>query len=147
MPDFSVPITAQGALVRVAIGVSAFRQEALKRAGLPVPVWQLGDFLIDTGASGTCIDPALIQPLGITPSGAVNVQTPSTGDGAHPCYQYDVQLFIPGRDGSEGLLVECLPILETALSSQGIAGLLGRDVLDRCLLVYNASLKTLTMAY
>lgn len=148
MPAISLPITHQGPIVQVAVGVSKYRAEAMREAGIEIPKWKVGYFLIDTGASGTCIDHSLIQPLTIPPSGAVNVQTPSTGDGHHSCYQYDVLLYIPGSDETkEGLMVESLPILETALSPQGIDGLLGRDVLDRCTLIYNSDLKMFTLAY
>lgn len=148
MPAISLPIDALGPIIRVAVGVSQFRVDALKRANLPVPQWQVGTFLIDTGASGTCIDHALVQPLGIPPTGAVNVQTPSTGNGSHSCYQYDVLLYIPGTDASvSGLLVDCLPIIETSLSPQGIDGLIGRDVLDRCTLIYNSGIKMFTLTY
>jgi hypothetical protein len=112
MPAISLPIDALGPIIRVAVGVSQFRVDALKRANLPVPQWQVGTFLIDTGASGTCIDHALVQPLGIPPTGAVNVQTPSTGNGSHSCYQYDVLLYIPGGNlhiALWALYIRCLP--------------------------------------
>jgi hypothetical protein len=118
------------------------------KAGFAVPLWISGTFLVDTGASGTCIDPTLIQPLGIPPSGRVHIQTPSTGSTSHECSQYDVSIYIPGADNSqEGLLIPALPILETPLMTQGIVGLIGRDILDRCTLIYNSGLKMFTLAY
>lgn len=118
------------------------------KAGLPVPQWIPGVFLVDTGASGTCVDPAILAPLGLTPSGSVSVQTPSTGATPHQCSQYDVHLYIPGADESkEGLVIPAIAVLETALSAQGIDGLIGRDVLDLCTLIYNSGIKTFTLAY
>lgn len=130
------------------VGVSLPRQEALKLAGLPIPQWIPGQFLVDTGASGTCIDPALVLPLGIPPSGMVNVQTPSTGATPHACNQYDVSLYIPGADPSqEGLAIGAIAILETSLANQGISGLIGRDVLHGCTLIYNPAINMFTLAY
>jgi hypothetical protein len=120
----------------------------LKKAGLPIPQPINGTFLIDTGASGTCVDPALIQPLNIPPSGSVQVQTPSTEGTPHQCDQYDVMLFIPGAtQNAQGYLIEAVPILETHLASQGIDGLLGRDVLDTCTLIYNGTANGFTLCY
>lgn len=148
MPAIHLPITQQGPLLRAYVGVSTYRADALIKAGLAAPKWISGIFLVDTGASGTCIDPALVQPLDIPPSGSVNVQTPSTGETPHPCSQYDVLLYIPGPDpGVDGLMIDAIPILETSLSPQGIDGLIGRDVLDRCTLIYNPGIKMFTLAY
>jgi hypothetical protein len=44
-------------------------------------------------------------------------------------------------------VLEALPILEGAFRHQGIDGLLGRDVLGLCTLVYNAPAGGYTLAY
>lgn len=97
MPAINLPISPNGPLIQALIGVSTPRAEAMALAGIVVPNWVQGTFLIDTGASITCIDPGIIDPLNIPPSGAVNVQTPSTGEGAHMCNQYDVLFYIPAQ--------------------------------------------------
>lgn len=138
----------QGPLLQVAVNVSKFRAEALVHAGQHVPPWVTGTFLLDTGASGTCIDPGILRSLNISPSGSVNVQTPSTGSVPHVCNQYDVQLFVPNSDPSQGGLgIEALPVLESVLAPQGIDGLLGRDVLEHCILIYNPSIRLFTLTY
>lgn len=134
-----------GPLLQVVIGVSAPRQKALQAAGQAVPPVVTGMFLIDTGASGTCVDPGLIAKLGIPASGSVPIQTPSTQGGSHHCNLYDVMLFIPGDQA--GHFIEVMPILETHLSGQGIDGLIGRDVLQSCLLVYNGATGLFTLAF
>jgi hypothetical protein len=148
MPALDLPITAQGALVNVYVGVSLPRAEALKKLGQSAPALVPGIFLIDTGASGTCLDSALLRQLGIHPSGCVDVQTPTTQGVPHVCEQYDVSIYIPGADPSKGgLYVPALAVLDTPLSTQGIDGLIGRDVLSQCVLIYNAGLKVCTLAY
>jgi len=137
MPSINLQIQKPaGPLIQVFIGVSTPRSDALKAAGLPVPSAVVGTFLIDTGASCTCIDPTLINKLGIPASGSCPISTPSTQGTPHQCNLYDVMMFVPNADGG-GHFIEAMPVVETSLISQGIEGLIGRDVLDTCLLVYN----------
>ncbi len=148
MPSIHLPIGPQGAVLLVGVGVSKPRQDALKLAGHTVPPMVSGQFLLDTGASTTCIDPNLISSLGIPQTGVVSIQTPSTNGAPHSCGQYDVMLLIPGMDQSKpGLHIDAIPIIETPLSTQGISGLIGRDVLDRCVLVYNPEINFFTLSY
>ena len=45
------------------------------------------------------------------------------------------------------MIIEAMPVLETHLRSQGIDGLIGRDVLQKCNLVYNGQLNLFTLSY
>jgi hypothetical protein len=120
----------------------------LTLAGQQIPLVAVGRFLIDTGASSTVVDPDLIQGLGLQPTGRTGISTPSTPAGSfHLCDQYDVSLFIPAAVGTGGYFIEALPIITTHLRSQGINGLIGRDVLNACTLIYNGSASIFTLAY
>jgi hypothetical protein len=147
MPSVNVVIGQGGPIAQVVFGVSIPKQGALKAAGMVVPQPVTGNFLIDTGASGTCVDATLIAKLGLTPTGSINIHTPSTNGASHVCNQYDAMIFIPGAANVGGFLIDALPILEANLIPQGIDGLIGRDILDRCTLIYNGSLKVCTIAY
>lgn len=146
MPSINIPITPAGPIVQIMLGVSIPKADAMKKAGVPVPKFVAGNFLVDTGASCTCVDPQVVAPLGLAPSGSVSIQTPSTAGNSHQCNQYDASIYIP-NGASGGHFIDAMPVLETHLSSQGIDGLIGRDILDRCTLVYNGSLGVLTLAY
>jgi hypothetical protein len=93
------------------------------------------------------LDQAAIAPLGLVPTGVAMVHTPSTDAAApHSCNQYDVSLIlpVPRRAGAgAGSAAD----LEGAFRRQGIDGLLGRDVLGLCTLVYNAPAGGYTLAY
>lgn len=146
MPSINLPIQRGGPLIQVIIAVSSPFQEALKLAGQSIPKPIAGTFLIDAGASSTCVDAGLITSLDLPVIGSVNIQTPSTQGGSHTCKQYDAMLFLPDSNGS-GFLIDAIPLLATHLKSQGIDGLIGRDVLDQCTLIYNGSVKLFTLAY
>jgi len=155
MPCVNIGITARGAMVEVVIGITDQRAKALQKAGqwpyveeIGPPLFVQGNFLVDTGATMTCVDSALIHQLHIEPSGVVLMQTPSTnGQGVH-CFQYDVKLLLPSQDtDTMGLFVDAMPVIETSFSNQGIDGLIGRDILDQCLMVYNGKSGQMTIAF
>jgi hypothetical protein len=147
MPSININIQPSGPLVSVLVGVSTPRVQALIAASQPVPPPSIGTFLVDTGASATCVDPELIRNLGLQPTGRTAISTPSTAGSVHYCDQYDVALFIPGNPGGGGHLVDAIPIITTHLRAQGIDGLLGRDVLNNCILIYNGNASIFTIAY
>jgi len=138
VPTLKWPFTNGQPLVPALLRCSRYREEALKIAGQPVPEWANTLLLVDTGASNTCIDPYFLQALDIPSSGSVDMHTPSTGNNVHSCYLYDVQLSIRNTDSAfPPLHISLLPVMGTSLLNQGIGGLLGRDVLQDCLLVMN----------
>jgi len=148
MPSINVNIAADGPLLIVHIGVSVPRLAALTAAGLPVPPVAPGTFLIDTGASCTCVDPGLLAGLGLQPTGRVLISTPSTAGQPHHCEQFDVSIFIPAvAPAVSGHVVPAIPIVATHLKSQGIDGLIGRDVLKDCTLIYNGTSGMFSLAY
>lgn len=148
MPSITLSLTTGGGpLVRVLVGASFPRQQALQAQGQSPPQLTSGTFLIDTGASNTVVDKTLINPLGLTPTGTVMVHTPTTGQSAVQFAQYDVMLIIPGAVAGEAWVIQALPITESDLSAQSIQGLIGRDVLDRAMFIYGGPSKHFSLAY
>ena len=97
---------------------------------LPKPVQ--GIALIDTGASLTCIDNAAAREAGLA---VVDVGTISSAtDTAVEVPIYAGKISVPGLPslpvtGAYGLDV----------SSQGLIAIIGRDVLEKCVFVYNGT--------
>lgn len=128
------------------IGVSAPRMQALQQAAQPVPAAQQVRVLIDTGASGTCVDPSVLTSLGLTPTGQVPVNSATSGQTPVMCDQYDVGLIIPGPTGP--FIAPTIPVTaHELLVAQGFHALIGRDVLARCVFVYNGTMGLFTLAY
>lgn len=137
-------------MLDVVVGVSSARHQALTQAGQPIPPVVLIRALIDTGASCTCLEPSVLQGLQLSPIGQVPTVTPSTGNTPHTSDQYDIALVIPSAASAIPFTKQNLLVLATqpnSLHPQGIQGLIGRDILEDCLLHYNGSLGLFTLAY
>jgi hypothetical protein len=147
MPILSFQIDQAGPIINAAIGVSAPRIMALQKAGLAVPPPVIVRALLDTGASCTCIDSAVIAKLGILPSGIVQVHTPSTGGTPRSCNQFDVSLFVLMDGNQVHVPSSVIPVIESDLSQQGIQALIGRDVLNQGVLHYDGLQHCATLAF
>jgi predicted aspartyl protease len=131
------------------IGVSQARHAALIAAGQAIPTPIRIQALVDTGASCSAIDPSVLQQLGLTPTGIVTVNTPSTGNQPHTTQQYDVSIAIPGASATHiPMLAGNVPVVAAQLAAaQGFQALFGRDILANCLLTYNGPMRQFTLAY
>ena len=149
MPHFTLSLSPQaGPVVTAVCSVSAERRDALTRANEPIPDLVTMRALVDTGASSTCIDAAVIRALNLTPTGSQQVNTPSTGTEPATLEQYDVGLIIPAATRDHvPFYLPTLPVLCTDLAGQGIQALIGRDVLAHCVLTYNGSADSFILAY
>jgi predicted aspartyl protease len=105
--------------------------------------------LVDTGASFTSIEPQVLAALGLTPTGTIDIVTPSTGAGVHTTDTYDIDFLIGGAVLSDIPL--SIPNLRVAASElflqQGIHALIGRDVLQRRILVYNGTMNNFSLCF
>jgi predicted aspartyl protease len=138
-------------VVNATVYVSEGRRLALLAQNLPIPLPRMIRALVDTGASFTSVEPAVlgVLGLGLTPTGTIDIVTPSTGQGVHTADTYDVDFVIAGAHQQEPPLI--LPNLRVAACDlflrQGIHALIGRDILERCILVYNGSQSTFSLAF
>lgn len=137
MTHFSNGITTQGPLLTVLIGVSQPRLLAIKAAGHLAPNTILASMLIDTGASLSCVCSSIVRSLGLTPTGTIDVYTPSTGQNAVSVGTYDIGMIISGLTPQDVHTIPSLSVTENDFTGQGIHGLLGRDVLSRAHMFYN----------
>ena len=145
-------ITPDGDLVDVLIGLSTPAIRALRQAGQPIPQPVAAAALLDQGAANTCLDPAILAPLvalGLMWHRIVLVNAPSAAGGQAAACEYDVGLTVvhPSGDVRANLVLGSQAVLELPLSTLGYQALLGRDVLNRCLLVRDGPGLCFTLAY
>lgn len=138
-------LTERGPMVDVKLMLTAQRVAALKRAGRPFPQPMTVRALIDTGASCSAIDRNLARGLDLQPSGIVPIHTPSTGSAYEERLQYDVSMVL-GEDQDNPLVVT-MPVIESDFASEGFLALVGRNVLDLCVLVYDGPARTFTLEW
>jgi len=131
------------------VGVSKAWSDVLTANGQAAPAAQRIRALLDTGASCTCIDPSVMTALGLTPTGRIQINTPSTGATPHMADQYDVGIAIPpGVPSHPSLIFPTVAVTAShLLATQGFHALIGRDILRGCLLTYNGTTGTFTLAY
>ncbi|HEX4146210.1 MAG TPA: hypothetical protein VHY91_22100 [Pirellulales bacterium] len=146
MPVLNAAFMGGSPLVQVAIGVSMPRSNALVAAGRQPPNPQLCLALLDTGASGTCVDPSILTSLALTPTGSTNVVTPSSAV-PHQCGMFDVSLIIFMNNQQLHLASLTIPVMGLPLVHQGFAAIIGRDVLAQGMLVYNGKQGQLTLSF
>jgi len=147
MPHFCRQFTNGAPIILALLRVSQPRAAALTAAGQQIPPAQLMNALVDTGASCTCVDPTIIQALGLTPTGNTSIHTPSTGATPHFTDQYDASLRIYSTTTQPPLEIPLIPVIASDLHAQGIDALIGRDVLRFCLLNYDGQSEFFTVAF
>ena len=137
-----------GPVLQVLVEVPGPLAARLQAEGTPIPSPAIGLALIDTRPTRSAVDDAVIQALGVQPSGVVNV---GTAAGFQRQYLYSAKFSFPGAN---------LPTLEFAqLTGVHLAGhlvphlnrplivLIGRDILSRFVMIYHGPSASITLAY
>jgi predicted aspartyl protease len=107
MPSFTTQLPnlqALGPLVDMRVWIGTPVEEAIRKTGGKVPDPATAKGIIDTGATGSVIQPALVQQLGLKPIGAVSISTPSSENVL--CYQYSIRLIFPNNVIVEAIAIE-----------------------------------------
>lgn len=147
MRRLSAPILASGAVLEVYVGVSDPRRRTMVRQGRPVPPSVHLSLLVDTGASMTLIDDAIMRSLQLPPTGSARYHTSSTNGVAQHCDQYDVSLVLGGLATPNTLTVDPLAVIGVPFINHPFDGLLGRDVLSRVQMSWNGPTQVLELVY
>ncbi|MFY9511082.1 MAG: aspartyl protease family protein [Rubrivivax sp.] len=129
------------------IGPSNARRRTLQRQGRPVPPPVQASLLIDTGASMSLVDAAVMRSLQLTPTGATLYHSTSTNGVAQPCDIYDVQFILGGVATPSTLRIDPLAIMAPAFINHPFEGLLGRDVLGQLQVAWNGPGQTVRIEY
>lgn len=135
-----------GPLTRIEVHVPSALATLLQQETRPIPAPAIGWALIDTGASSTCVDSSVIDELGVPLIGTASV---GTAGGVQTQAVYPAGLRFPGMDDMH---IEFSSVLGVTLKDQmtptpePLICLIGRDVLETSLLVYNGMTGAWTLA-
>ncbi len=134
-----------GPLIDVLFFPSDPLADALREAGRPVPLPVVVPALLDTGSARTLIDPTIVDQLRIEPAGLTRLQTATTGTAYGVRQTFDVGF----RWGAPqvSLVSGCHQVIASDLGSLGVRALIGRDLLNRCHLVYNGPHDEFTLSF
>ena len=134
VPD-RLELQRNGAVLRVEIGIPSSLAQYLRERKLLVPQPIKGFALFDTGASSSCVDTEIINKLGVKPVGVTRTIT-----AAGPSQQslFPATLHFPRL----GFSVEFTSVMGANLRQfrimrGNLLALVGRDILSRCVLIYN----------
>jgi hypothetical protein len=156
MPILALPSSPHdGIRVQALIALGRPEVVRLRRAKMPIPQPITVTAILDTGAERTCIDPSIVRRLNLPVSGQGFVASPGVGvgpaifGGATFGFTYEAGLVIlhPVTKPPSNLVIHELEVDELPLQSFGIEAVIGRDVLASCVLVYNGTAGSATLAY
>lgn len=127
-----------GAVLPIEIHVPPIIAQTLTDRGDPVPAPIAGMALIDTGATFTCVHEPVLQQLGLNPIG---VTTSGTAAGPVQQSQYPARLVSP----DQAWTFDVASVIGVDLSGQQVPldppqdliALIGRNLLQYCVLVWN----------
>jgi hypothetical protein len=145
MPHATFPVTQDGFLLPVVIGLTGLATRNLMSAGQPVPRPILLQGEIDTGSNITCVAARVLSQLGL--SAASGSHTTQTVAGSHAARLFEVSLGIPavGALKSSLLVLEHLWVMEWTPPSPVTEVLIGRDVLPHLLMVIDGPRQEFTL--
>jgi predicted aspartyl protease len=113
-------------------------QWTLQGIALPAPI--SGHALFDTGASVTCVDDETAKQLGLPVINMVTIASASHEASKHNVYPISLEILGPN------IVFDSIPAVGGPLKAQGLAALIGRDVLRLCTLHYNGLVGQFTLA-
>jgi predicted aspartyl protease len=116
--------------------ISEIDPSAVPPAAVPVRA------MIDTGAGGTVISAEVIEALNLQPVGTVGIVTASTTAEPMQCERFCVDLHFPND-----VTVADTVVIRAPLGRQNIQCLIGRDILNQCVLIYVGHLNQYTLGF
>jgi len=130
-------LTLAGAVLPIEIHVPPVIAQVLVDRGDPVPAPITGLAIIDTGATLTCVHEPVLQQLGLNPTGIVHSGTAS---GPVQQSQYPARLISPDQGWTFDVTATGVNLTGQQVPTsppQPLIALIGRDLLQNCVLIWN----------
>lgn len=146
MPVLTFAKSQLGPILEVTIAPGRDAMYQLDVGSKPRPQPQTVKMLVDTGAQGSALDENLVEPWAIP---YVRAGWAKTMAGTTPVRMYELALSLKGQAGQPTWDVDSLVITARREPFQGVpyAGLIGRDLLDRAVMIYNGPGHQCTLAF
>lgn len=147
MPVLSLEVDYTGRpIVDLYVTIGTTLAASFREAGRPVPGPLSIKALVDTGAIRSHVDLSLLDHLGLKATADIETYTASTGTTPERVGLYRIDLHLAGTQ--LGMIARDLEVVGSdKLAGLKVGMLLGRDILDRCLLVYDGPHRRFTLAY
>jgi predicted aspartyl protease len=142
----AAPSTRLGALVSVEIGIPAALKQYLSEKGIPIPAAISGFALVDTGAFATAVDESVFVSLGVP---YIDEIPTDTAHGPGKSRVYPASLTFPGMNVTEMSMERVIgcKLKWVTRDEKEIIMLMGRDLLQYFLFVYNGLSSDVTLCY
>lgn len=132
-------LQSEGPVLEVTLALTAAASAAMATGGQPLPTPIKASAMVDTGASHSVVQAGLLGPLGLHPVGSSLINTPSS-EGVS-CNLYAVRIVLPNGNYIDST------VIEAPLQGQNIQALIGRDVLQHGILIYQGHLGQFTLSF
>ena len=148
MPTLSKPLSADGPVVDVLVELADYEADGLRQSGKPVPAPVSVRAVLDTASRITCIDVRAIQGLPLVPVGSQAILTASTGTQPFFCDLYDLTLTVVDSPGNPLLALPfgTVTTADADLIPTGTPAVIGCDLPDHCVFVYDGPQQALTLS-
>lgn len=138
MPTLTGPITADGALVTIAVGVSEARRHRLQRFNFPVPLPSQVRVLLDPGSAFTLTNSQAFNNLGVGSYFNQPVSSSASGLAVHTLRVYGLSVTLLDAAGQPLRYWPQVDVLGTTCDPASVVqGIFGRDLLAACLFLYD----------
>lgn len=138
-------IEPQGPFLDTTVMATPQHVARLKQARRPAPHPVSIRTLIDTGASGCVLDFGIVARLGLIQTGRTKIHTSTTGPGYEERDQFDANIFISTPD--QGVASFVVSVVGADLASEGFLGIVGWDVLFKCVLICDGPAKSFRLEF
>jgi predicted aspartyl protease len=129
-----------GPVFDVSVTIPLYQSQILIASGSAVPSPVQISAMIDTGADCSVVIPTIMQQLGASPHDRVPVNTATACNVLCPLYSARIVF-------SNGRALETDELVEAPLYDQRIQCLIGRDILQECLFIYNGQNEIVTLSF
>jgi len=145
MPVLNGALDGGLAIVQVRVDVRPSRAQLRRMQRSPPAPVQTPAFL-DTGSTVTLIDPSIVSGLGLTvPSGHAQLAGTTGAPATFPSFHVSLTILHPLP--RQSLYLPSFPVVCANIAPLGYLAILGSNVLERCVLVWNGPAQQFTLSY